>query len=86
MIGIFDRFKKGRSAKADIEKVMGCARYCFNSPEGRILIEHLVEVFEVDDQVGYVSGDEAIYINGKQDGLKYILALLSEKTKGVENE
>ena len=75
---LFDRLKR-RKSNQDFEKICACARYCFNSPEGTTLLEHLSDVFGVDEQVGLVSGDEAIYINGKQDALKYIFALLIEE-------
>ena len=81
------RWKKWKESKEEIEegKLISCARYCFDSPEGRYLLSHLIDVCELDHQTGLVSGDESIYINGKQDMMKYILALL-EENKGENNE
>ena len=77
-MGVFKRARLSPDL-VEIEKIRGCAQYCLNTPEGKLLLSHLIEVFELDYQTGFLTGDEAIYTNGKQDGLKYILALLEEQ-------
>jgi len=62
----------------DFDKIRAHARLCLDNPDGEIVLNHLIDVFEVDHQVGLKSGEESVYINGKQDGLKYILALISK--------
>lgn len=82
-MSILDRFRKSDSeygipANATNEQISGWAKRCLNTPEGDLLLRHLVIVFGLDEQVGYISGEESSYINGKQDGLKYILSLIIE--------
>ena len=59
------------------ERIDGIARSVLCNSSGEVLIKHLIKVSEIDAQVGCRSGDEAIYINGKQDMMKYILNLIT---------
>ena len=71
-MGIMKRLKRQPSKDLAIDKVVANARYCLNSPEGQKLLEHLIEESGIDCQVGFAGGEEAIYINGKQDMMKYL--------------
>lgn len=76
-----DRVKNGVGSEEEIitiERVSECAKRCLNSSEGQILMQHLIDEFELDSQKGCLSPDESVYVDGKQDALKYILILLSE--------
>ena len=81
MSNALDRVKNGVGSEEEviaIERVCECAKRCLNSSEGQILVQHLVDEFELDSQKGCLPSGESVYVDGKQDALKYILILLSE--------
>jgi hypothetical protein len=59
-----------------MEEISNCAKRCLENSEGRILLKHLIDEFELDAQKGFLSPEESIYVDGKHDALKYLLALL----------
>jgi len=62
----------------DIEKHF---RQVFTSGSGEIILRHLLEVSEIDIQKGCVSEREAVYLDGKQDMVKYILSKITPENK-----
>ena len=52
-------------------------RQVFTSGSGEIILRHLLEVSELDIQKGCVSEREALYLDGKQDMVKYILSKIT---------
>ncbi len=79
MWDILARFRKGEPSEVKIitsEDASKCAKRCLGNNEGTILLQHLIDEFELDAQKGCLSPEESVYIDGKQDALKYLLALL----------
>ena len=79
MWDILSRFRKGKPSvevTPSIEQISGCAKRCLGNNEGDILLNHLIEEFGLDAQKGCLSPEESVYVDGKQDALKYILVLL----------
>ena len=76
---ILSRFRKGEPSEVrepTMEEISNCAKRCLGNSEGTILLEHLIEEFEMDSQKGCLSPEESVYVDGKQDALKYLLVLL----------
>ena len=62
----------------DLLRIQNCARYCFGTPEGEILLKHLINELDLDGQFGCLPHDESVYKYAQQDVIKYLLALISE--------
>ena len=62
-----------------MDKVIGAAKRCFNTPEGEILLKHLITEYTLDEPSGCGTSDEMAYRNGTQDVVKYILSLTNDK-------
>jgi len=76
---ILSRFNSGEPSEQvvpSMEDIQNCAKRCLGNSEGTILLKHLIDEFELDAQKGCLSSDEAMYSDGKQDALKYLLALM----------
>lgn len=59
-----------------MEKVIGAAKRCLDTPEGEILLKYLITEYRLDEPLG---ADADAYVTGTQDVLKHILSLINDK-------
>ena len=80
-MNILKRFGLPLSAfKAEpFDRIVGAAKRCLNTPEGEILLKHLITTYTLDEPSGCGTPDEMAYRNGTQDVVKYILSLTNDK-------
>jgi hypothetical protein len=71
-------FSRIKTNEEELLRVQNCARFCFSTAEGEILLKHLIEMHDLDGQTGCLAQDEANYRAGQQDVVKYLLSLISE--------
>ena len=82
---MFDRLKRLRmplswhSDEDSVEKIIGAAKRCLDTPDGEILMRHLIQFAELDEPKGAMSHDEALYCNGREDTVKYLIGLINDK-------
>jgi hypothetical protein len=63
----------------DMDVVVGAAKRVILSPEGEILMRHLIDKFELDEMTACLPLDESNWKNGSQAVVKYILGLTNDK-------
>jgi hypothetical protein len=80
MKNFYERMKTPLSAfsRDNHDKIIGAAKRCLNTPEGEILLKHLVTAYELDSPIGCLDEKELAYKTACQDVVKHIISLTND--------
>lgn len=75
-----ERMKMPLSAfkRDNFDKVIGASKRCLNTPEGEILLKHLISEYELDEPIGCLEGKDLTYKTACQDVVKHIISLTND--------
>ena len=81
-MGIRERFRfLEKKREKDIMRIIVAAKRCLDTPEGEILLDHLIDLYGIDEPSGQLDHDECLYKNARRDVIIYILSLINHKEK-----
>lgn len=62
----------------NMDVVIGNAKRCLNTPEGEVLLKHLISEYGLDDPIGCLEDNDLTYKTACQDVVKHIISLTND--------